>query len=133
MVAVKDYRSSIEIKSKTIIDLQIKMNLLNRLRSDYILKSDEKIVNEIVLDKISEKEKRDLRCFYEQNFYRYSFDEFIELIAFPITTIDLFSKDGTKIAFVDFMPDGDICSIWIDIYCPNYKQILLDLVKEIAR
>lgn len=131
MVKVKAIKDSIEIKCKPIVPYNFKYKLLSKLAIHYILKSDGKIILKVDKNKINEEEKKVFLSFYEQNNFDYSFEEFIELHLFPICTLEIFTKDNEKIAFIDFMPDGDAYLIWIDVYNKEYQTELINLIKKI--
>ena len=132
MVKIKVFRDSIEIKCKSIVPYHFKYKFLSKLAFYYILKSEGETIFKINKNKITEDEKKEFLKFYEQNNFVYTFEEFIELTMFPIGALEIYTKDNDKIAFIDFMPDGDVCSIWMDIYNMNYKQRLLDLIKDVV-
>ena len=131
MVKLKAIKDSIEIKCRPIVPYDFKYKLLNNLSLNYILKSGGKRLLKIDKNKITEKEKNEFLIFYNQNNYDYSFEEFIELNMFPIDVIDIYTKDNEKIAFIDFIPDGDVCLIWIDVYEKEHQSKLIDLIQQI--
>ena len=80
---------------------------------------------------MTEEEKNKFLRFYNQNNFNYSFEEFIELNMFPTDVLEIYTKDNEKIAFIDFMPDGDVYLIWIDVYEKEYQSKLIDLIQQI--
>ena len=131
MVKVKAIKDSIEIKCKPIVPYEFKNKLLTKLSFNYILKIDGKIIHNIDKHKINEEEKREFLNFYEKNNFEYTFKEFIELYIFPISTLEIYTKSNIKIAFIDFIPDGDVYLIWIDVYEKEYQEKLIDLIQQI--
>ena len=132
MIKIKSFKNAIRIKCSPIIPGDFKYKMINRLTAVYLLKSDDRVIDFIKKPEISEEDTKDLMQFYEQNDFEYSFDELVELSLFPIGSFELFSKEGEKIAFFDLMPDGDVDSIWIDVFIKKYHQELLDFVNDIS-
>ncbi|MBE5731015.1 MAG: hypothetical protein E7350_03610 [Clostridiales bacterium] len=131
-IDVKVKKNYIQLNCKPIIPIEFKYNLLQQLANFYILKSDEEPVFTINRTTITEEERKELLKFYEQYDVDYSFEEFIELHMFPVGELDLYSKDRTKkIAFIDFVPDGDVYSIWIDVFDQNSKENLVQIIRNI--
>lgn len=131
MVKVKAIKNSIEIKCKPLIPSDFKYKLLTKLSFNYILKSDGKRLLKIDKNEITEEEKNKFLNFYSQNNFDYSFEEFIELHMFPIDALEIYTEDNEKIAFIDFIPDGDVYLIWIDVYEKEYQEKLIDLIQQI--
>ena len=131
MVKVKAIKNSIEIKCKPLIPSDFKYKLLTKLSFNYILKSDGKRLLKIDKNEITEEEKNKFLNFYNQNNFDYSFEEFIELHMFPIDALEIYTEDNEKIAFIDFIPDGDVYLIWIDVYEKEYQEKLIDLIQQI--
>lgn len=131
MVKVKAIKNSIEIKCKPLIPTDFKYKLLTKLSFNYILKSDGKRLLKIDKNEITEEEKNKFLNFYSQNNFDYSFEEFIELHMFPIDALEIYTEDNEKIAFIDFIPDGDVYLIWIDVYEKEYQEKLIDLIQQI--
>ena len=131
MVKVKAIKESIEIKCKPIVPFDFKYKLLNKLSFNYILKSKGKRFNIFDKNKMTEEEKNEFLRFYNQNNFNYSFEEFIELNMFPTDVLEIYTKDNEKIAFIDFIPDGDVYLIWIDVYEKEYQSKLIDLIQQI--
>ena len=131
MVKVKAIKNSIEIKCKPLIPSDFKYKLLTKLSFNYILKSDGKRLLKIEKNEITEEEKNKFLNFYSQNNFDYSFEEFIELHMFPIDALEIYTEDNEKIAFIDFIPDGDVYLIWIDVYEKEYQEKLIDLIQQI--
>lgn len=133
VIDVKAINNSIEIKCKPIVPANFKYKLLEELKSLYILKVEGNIDFQFDKNpKIEEKEKKDFLDFYEHNEFNYSFEEFLELTMFPAGTVELLSKNNEeKIAFIDFVPDGDVDLIWIDVYDKEHQQKLINLIEKI--
>lgn len=131
MVKVKAIKNSIEIKCKPLVPSDFKYKLLTKLSFNYILKSDGKRLLKIDKNEITEEEKNKFLNFYNQNYFDYSFEEFIELHMFPIDALEIYTEDNEKIAFIDFIPDGDVYLIWIDVYEKEYQEKLIDLIQQI--
>ena len=131
MVTVKAIKDSIAIKSKPIVPSDFKYKLLNKLLFNYILKSDGKRLLKFDKNEITEEEKNEFLRFYNQNNFDYSFEEFIELNMFPIDSLEIYTKDNEKIAFIDFIPDGDVDLLWIDVCKKEYQAKLIDLIQQI--
>lgn len=131
MVKVKAIKNSIEIKCKPLIPSDFKYKLLTKLSFNYILKSDGKRLLKIDKNEITEEEKNKFLNFYSQNNFDCSFEEFIELHMFPIDALEIYTEDNEKIAFIDFIPDGDVYLIWIDVYEKEYQEKLIDLIQQI--
>ena len=131
MVKVKEIKNSIEIKCKPLVPFDFKYKLLTKLSFNYILKSDGKRLLKIDKNEITEEEKNKFLNFYNQNNFDYSFEEFIELHMFPIDALEIYTEDNEKIAFIDFIPDGDVYLIWIDVYEKEYQEKLIDLIQQI--
>lgn len=131
MVKVKAIKDSIGIKCRPIVPSDFKYKLLINLSFNYILKSGGKSLLKIDKNEITEEEKNEFLIFYNQNNFDYSFEEFIELHMFPIDVLDIYTKDNEKIAFIDFIPDGDVYLIWIDVYEKEYQSKLIDLIQQI--
>ena len=131
MVKVKAIKNSIEIKCKPLVPSDFKYKLLTKLSFNYILKSDGKRLLKIDKNEITEEEKNKFLNFYNQNSFDYSFEEFIELHMFPIDALEIYTEDNEKIAFIDFIPDGDVYLIWIDVYEKEYQEKLIDLIQQI--
>lgn len=131
MVKVKAIKNSIEIKCKPIVPSDFKYKLFINLSFNFILKSNGKRLLKIDKNEITEEEKNKFLIFYNQNNFDYSFEEFIELHMFPIDALEIYTKDNEKIAFIDFIPDGDVYLIWIDVYEKEYQAKLIDLIQQI--
>ena len=131
MVKVKAIKNSIEIKCKPIVPSDFKYKLFINLSFNFILKSNGKRILKIDKNEITEEEKNKFLIFYNQNNFDYSFGEFIELHMFPIDALEIYTKDNEKIAFIDFIPDGDVYLIWIDVYEKEYQAKLIDLIQQI--
>lgn len=131
MVKVKAIKNSIEIKCKPLVPSDFKYKLLTKLSFNYILKSDGKRLLKIDKNEITEEEKNKFLNFYNQNNFDYSFEEFIELHMFPIDALEIYTEDNERIAFIDFIPDGDVYLIWIDVYEKEYQEKLIDLIQQI--
>ena len=131
MVKVKAIKNSIEIKCKPIVPSDFKYKLFINLSFNFILKSNGKRILKIDKNEITEEEKNQFLNFYNQNNFDYSFEEFIELHMFPIDALEIYTKDNEKIAFIDFIPDGDVYLIWIDVYEKEYQAKLIDLIQQI--
>ena len=131
MVKVKAIKNSIEIKCKPLVPSDFKYKLLTKLSFNYILKSDGKRLLKIDKNEITEEEKNKFLNFYNQNNFDYSFEEFIELHMFPIDALEIYTEVNEKIAFIDFIPDGEIYLIWIDVYEKEYQEKLIDLIQQI--
>lgn len=131
MVKVKAIKESIEIKCKPIVPFDFKYKLLNKLSFNYILKSKGKRFNIFDKNKMTEEEKNEFLRFYNQNNFNYSFEEFIELNMFPTDVLEIYTKNNEKIAFIDFIPDGNVYLIWIDVYEKEYQSKLIDLIQQI--
>lgn len=131
MVKVRVFNKSIEIKCKPIVPCSFKYKMLNKLASEYILKLEDKIILKIDKSEIDDEMKVGLQNCYQQNDFEYPLEEFIELAMFPISTLDVYTINNDKIAFIDFMPDGDVDSIWIDIYTQEHKQKLISLIQKL--
>lgn len=131
-INVKAIKNSIKIECKPIVPAQFKYKLLEKLRSLYTLKADDIDFNLFEDQKIEEEDKKEILEFYEHNEFNYSFEEFLELTMFPIGTAELLSKkNDEKIAVIDFVPDGDVDMVWIDVYNKEHQQELIDLIKKI--
>ena len=50
---------------------------------------------------------------------------------FQTDVLEIYTKDNENIAFIDFMPDGDVYLIWIDVYEKEYQSKLIDLIQQI--
>ena len=133
VIDVKVINDSIEVKCKPIVPAQFKYRLLENLQSLYTLKTDDNIDFQLVANlKIEEERKKEFLECYEHNEFNYSFEEFLELSMFPVGTVELLSKKKEeKIAFIDFVPDGDVDLIWIDVYDREHQQKLINLIKKI--
>ena len=131
MVKVKAIKNSIEIKCKPIVPSDFKYKLFINLSFNFILKSNGKRILKIDKNEITEEEKNQFLNFYNQNNFDYSFEEFIELHMFPIDALEIYTEDNEKIAFIDFIPDGDVYLIWIDVYEKEYQAKLIDLIQQI--
>ena len=133
VIGVKAINNSIVIKCKPIVPAKFKYTLLEKLKSLYILKVEGNIDFQFDKNpKIEEKEKKDFLDFYEHNEFNYSFEEFLELTMFPAGTVELLSKNNEeKIAFINFVPDGDVDLIWMDVYDKEHKQKLINLIEKI--
>lgn len=131
MVKVKAIKDSIEIKCRPIVPSDFKYKLFINLSFNYILKSGGKRLLKIDKNEITEEEKNEFLIFYNQNNFDYSFEELIELHMFPIDVLEIYTKDNEKIAFIDFIPDGDVYLIWIDVYEKEYQSKLIDLIQQI--
>lgn len=131
MVKVKAIKNSIEIKCKPIVPSYFKYKLFINLSFNFILKSNGKRLLKIDKNEITEEEKNKFLIFYNQNNFDYSFEEFIELHMFPVDALEIYTKDNEKIAFIDFIPDGDVYLIWIDVYEKEYQAKLIDLIQQI--
>ena len=131
MVKIKAFKDSIEIKCKPIVPSDFKYKLLTKLSFNYILKSDGKTLHKIDKKEITEEEKKDFLIFYNQNNFDYTFEEFIDLYMFPIGRLEIYTKGNDKIAFIDFIPDGDVYLTWIHVYEKKYKRKLIDLIQQI--
>lgn len=131
MVKVKAIKNSIEIKCKPLVPSDFKYKLLTKLSFNYILKSDGKRLLKIDKNEITEEEKNKFLNFYNQNNFDYSFEEFIELHMFPIDALEIYTEVNEKFAFIDFIPDGDVYLIWIDVYEKEYQEKLIDLIQQI--
>lgn len=131
-IDLKVNKKSIQLICKPIIPIEFKYNLLQQLSNFYILKPDDKLDFTINRTTITEEERKELQKFYEQYDVDYSFEEFLDLHLFPIGELDLYSKDNAKkIAFIDFVPDGDVYSIWIDVFDQNSKENLVQIIRNI--
>ncbi|MBO5328094.1 MAG: hypothetical protein J6B04_02845 [Clostridia bacterium] len=131
MVKIKVIKDAIELTYKPIVPSDFKYKLLNKLSLNYILKSEGKTLLKIEKNEITKEEKNQFLNFYNQNNFKYTFEEFIELNIFPVGTLEIYTKDNNKIAFIDFMPDGDVYLIWIDIYKKEYQTKLIELLQQI--
>lgn len=133
VIDVKVINDSIEVKCKPIVPAQFKYRLLENLQSLYTLKTDDNIDFQLVANlKIEEERKKEFLECYEHNEFNYSFEEFLELSMFPVGTVELLSKKKEeKIAFIDFVPDGDVDLIWIDVYDREHQQKIINLIKKI--
>ncbi|MBQ2710940.1 MAG: hypothetical protein IJF66_03240 [Clostridia bacterium] len=131
MVKIKAINTSIEISCKPIIPCDFKYRMLNKIAVEYILKSDDKIILKFDKSEINNETRVALQTFYQQNDFEYSFEEFIELEMFPISTLEVYDINNDKIAFIDFMPDGDVDSVWIDVYSKEHQLKLVGLIKGV--
>ncbi len=134
IIEVKVLKKAIEIKCKPIVPSKFKYQLLEKLGELYALKiNHEEVYEKGGKTKISDEEKKEYLSFYNQNDFHYSFEEFLELAIFPVETIELLSKaNNEKIAFIDFVPDGDVNMIWIDVYDIRNKYILLNIINNLT-
>ena len=108
-------------------------NYVNENSSYYVIDNKRNRKIRIVKYKIpvTEEEKNKFLNFYNQNNFDYSFEEFIELHMFPIDALEIYTEDNERIAFIDFIPDGDVYLIWIDVYEKEYQEKLIDLIQQI--
>lgn len=134
VIGVKAINNSIEIKCKPIVPAEFKYKLLEKLKSLYTLKVEDNIDFQFDKNpKIEEKEKKEFLDFYEHSEFDYSFEEFLELTMFPTGVVELLSKKNEeRIAFIDFVPDGDVDLIWIDVYDKEHQQKLVSLINQIV-
>lgn len=133
VIDVKVINNSIEIKCNPIVPSKFKYQLLEKLGELYTLKKNDKEVYEKVEKfKITDEEKKEYLKFYKQNDFHYSFEEFLALTIFPVGTLELLSKENNeKIAFIDFVPDGDVNMIWINVYDKKSRNSLFDLINNL--
>lgn len=134
-IEVKVINSAIAIRRNPIIPTEFKYKLLEKLGERYTVKDKEKdqeISGKVEKIKLTDSEMEKCLDFYRQNNFKYSFEEYLECKSFPIDTLELFSmEDNTKIALVDFVPDGDVNLVWIDVYNANYKNSLVGLINSL--
>lgn len=126
-------KKSIEIKCNPIVPAEFKYKFIEKLDQFYTIKldneSDFKTMRNL---KITDEEKNEYLKFYKQNNFKYSFDEFLQLAIFPIGSLEVFSKENNeKIAFIDFVPDGDVNMIWIDVFEDKFQNDLIKLINDL--
>ena len=130
VINVKNIRNSIEIKCKPLIPSKFKYSLLELLREHYILTTESgEIIDDIKPDRLTLSDKMEYTSAYNEAGFGCTFEEFLELVCFPIGSVILLSKENKeKLAYVDFEPDGDVNMIWIELFSSEIKNDLLLLI-----
>ena len=132
VIDVKAINNSIRIKCKPIIPAEFKYKLLEKVGNLYTLKVGDSVDFQFDKELGIKKKKKEFLNFYLQNEFDYTFEEFLELAMFPVGIVELLSKNNEeKIAFIDFVPDGDVDLVWIDVYDKEHQQKLLNTIREI--
>lgn len=100
------------------------------LREHYILATESgEILDDIKPDTLKLDDKIEYTSAYNEADLGCTFEEFLELVCFPIGSVTLLSKENKeKIAYVDFEPDGDVNTIWIELFSSEIKNNLLLLI-----
>lgn len=137
VIDVKAFKNSIEIKCNPIIPLKFKYIFLKKLKSIYNLKTNDDCFIEDV-DAFIECEKNNRATikkeeylnFYLENRFSFSFEDFLDLTTFSVGTLIISNQISKTIAVVDFVPDGEVNSIWIDICSSEHAENLLQLINE---
>lgn len=134
-MVIKVAKNAIIIKCNPIIPFKFKCQLVKKLGEFYFIKDfNMKYFESDDRPDISEEEEKKYLEFYEHENFNYSFEEFLGLSLFPVGTLEIYSKNGNKkIAFIDFVPDGDVNTIWIDIFDAKSKEDLLNLIETISK
>ena len=130
VINIKNIKNSIEIKCKPLIPSKFKYSLLELLREHYILATESgEFLEDIKPDRLIFDNKIEYTSAYIEAGFGCTFKEFLELVCFPIGSVTLLSKENKeKIAHVDFEPDGDVNTIWIELFCSEIKSNLLFLI-----
>ena len=126
----KNIKNAIEIKCNPLIPAKFKYSLLELLREHYILATESgEILDDIKPDTLKLDDKIEYTSAYNEADLGCTFEEFLELVCFPIGSVTLLSKENKeKIAYVDFEPDGDVNTIWIELFSSEIKNNLLLLI-----
>lgn len=129
---IKQYKNSIAVKCTPLIPSEFKYSLLDSLSKHYILTAENgEVIEDIKPDKPEFDEAEFKPAFLEADL-GCTFEEFLELVRFPVGSVTLMSKEGKgKIAHLDFEPDGDVNMVWIDVFCSEIKNDLLCLIESV--
>ena len=135
VINMKNNKNSIQIKSKTIIPSKFKYSFLELLREHYILATENcEFIENIKPESLTFDEETKYASIYNQSDWNCNFEEFLELVCFPIGSVTLLSKENKeKVALVDFEPDGDVNMIWIELFCSRIKNDLLLLIDSLTK
>lgn len=133
VINVKNIRNSIEIKCKPLIPSKFKYSLLELLCEHYILATESgEFLEDINPNILVFDDKREYTSAYIEAGLGCTFEEFVALVCFPIGSVTLLSKENKeKIAHVDFEPDGDVNTIWIELFRSEIKKQLLFLIDSL--
>ena len=130
---IKNIKNSIEIKCEPIIPSEFKYSLLDLLNEHYILTTESgDLLENVKPDRSIFDNKIEYTSAYVEADLDCTFEEFLELVCFPVGSVILLSKeDKEKIAYVDFEPDGDINTIWVEVAHSAIKNKLLLLINSL--
>ena len=133
VINVKNIRNSIEIKCKPLIPSKFKYSLLELLCEHYILATESgEFLEDINPNVLVFDDKSEYTSAYIEADLGCTFEEFLALVCFPIGSVTLLSKENKeKIAHVDFEPDGDVNTIWIELFRSEIKKQLLFLIDSL--
>lgn len=135
VINVNTIKNFIEIKCKPIIPSKFKYSFLESLKKDYFLATETgEIIGDIKPDELTFDDKTKYMSAYTEVSLGCTFEEFLELVCFPIGSVTLLSKeDQKKIAYLDFEPDGDTNTIWIELFSPQSKKKILLLIDSLTK
>ena len=133
-IKIKKYKDSIAIKCTPLIPSEFKYSLLDALSKHYILTAENgEVIEDIKPDK-PEFDEAEFKPAYLEADLGCTFEEFLELVQFPVGSVTLMSKEGKgKIAHLDFEPDGDVNMVWIDVFCSEIKNDLVLLIESVLQ
>ena len=131
---IKFSKNHIQIRTLYMVSAQYKRALLFELSRFFDLKNsdDIPIKDEMLVNQINEQDVGAYREYYEEGNFKCSFDVFLEWCSFTLSEVRIYIKDSTVcVASINFEPDGDIHTVWIDVFDAKYLSKLRNVIRRV--
>ena len=133
VIQLKHTKNYIKIIGSSIISAKYKCDLIKNLNLKFELKTSENVAirDDLFVNEITKQDEDNYLDCYKEGDFNCSFEDFLELVAFPFSKLKIYLYgSNANIATIDFEPDGDIDTIWIDILNSEYLQDLLEVIRK---
>ena len=131
---IKYSKKHIQIRASYMVPAQYKRALILELRRSFELKNsdDAPIKDDMLVNQMNEQDVDAYRECYEEGRFKCSFDTFLEWCSFTLSEVKVYLKGSTIcVATIDFEPDGDIHTVWIDVLDSKYLSKLRDAIRRV--
>ncbi len=133
VIRIRYTKKRIQINASYMVTAQHKRALIHELSRCFDLKNSDDcpIKDDMLVNHIDEQDVDKYRTCFEEGRFKCSFDTFIEWSSFTLSGVKIYLKGSTIcVATIDFEPNGDIHTVWIDVLDPKYMNKLRSAISR---